>query len=76
MSVCRNSTIIPLLAGQANVSHYCTGGITWGRNSPDHLTSGWPFPLFARLSATMDLGTLSGDLPAADKPVGEARNLR
>jgi uncharacterized protein (DUF169 family) len=47
MSVCRNSTVIPLTTGQANISHFCTGGITWGRNRPDHLTSGWPcrFPL-------------------------------
>jgi hypothetical protein len=42
MSICRNSTVIPLRTGQANVSHFCTGGITWGRNRPDHLTSGWP----------------------------------
>jgi uncharacterized protein (DUF169 family) len=49
MSVCRNSTVIPLLAGRVNVSFFCTGGITWGRNPPDHLTSGWPWPLFQRL---------------------------
>ncbi len=42
MSVCRNSSIIPLLTGRANVSFFCTGGITWGRNAPGHLTSGWP----------------------------------
>jgi len=42
MSVCRNSTAIPLLTGRANVSFFCTGGITWGRNDPNHLTSGWP----------------------------------
>ncbi len=42
MSVCRNSTAIPLLTGRANVSFFCTGGITWGRNAPGHLTSGWP----------------------------------
>lgn len=46
MSVCRNSTAIPLLTGRANISFYCTGGITWGCNQPDHLTSGWPWPLF------------------------------
>ncbi len=45
MSVCRNSTVIPLLTGRANVSFFCTGGITWGRNDPDHLTSGWPTPI-------------------------------
>lgn len=50
MSVCRNSTAIPLLTGRVNVSFFCTGGVTWGRNRPDHLTSGWPWPLFQRLS--------------------------
>jgi hypothetical protein len=43
MSVCRNSTVVPLLTGRANLSFFCTGGITWGRNNPDHLTSGWPW---------------------------------
>jgi uncharacterized protein (DUF169 family) len=46
MSVCRNSTVVPLLTGCVNVSFFCTGGITWGRNRPDHLTSGWPWPDF------------------------------
>ena len=46
MSVCRNSTVIPLLGDRANLSFYCTGGITWGRNRPDQLTSGWPWDLF------------------------------
>jgi len=46
MSVCRNSTVIPLLSDRANLSFFCTGGITWGRNCPDHLTSGWPWDLF------------------------------
>ena len=46
MSVCRNSTVIPLLSDRANLSFYCTGGITWGRNRPDHLTSGWPWDLY------------------------------
>jgi hypothetical protein len=49
MSICRNSTAIPLLTGRANVSFFCSGGITWGRNSPDHLTSGWPWHLYRRL---------------------------
>jgi len=48
MSVCRNSTAIPLLTGRANLSFFCTGGITWGRNRPDHLTSGWPWHLYQR----------------------------
>jgi hypothetical protein len=50
MSVCRNSTVIPLLSGQVNVSFFCTGGITWGRNHPQYLTSGWPWPLFQQAS--------------------------
>jgi hypothetical protein len=49
MSICRNSTAIPLLTGRANLSFFCTGGITWGGNRPDQLTSGWPWPLFERV---------------------------
>jgi hypothetical protein len=46
MSICRNSTAIPLLTGRVNMSFFCTGGITWGRNDPEHLTSGWPWAQF------------------------------
>jgi hypothetical protein len=46
MSVCRNSSVVPLLSGRVNVSFFCTGGITWGRNQADHLTSGWPWSDF------------------------------
>jgi hypothetical protein len=46
MSVCRNSTVIPLLTGRANVSFFCSGGITWGRNLAGHLTSGWPWDIY------------------------------
>ncbi|MCS7285740.1 MAG: hypothetical protein RMK30_02945 [Anaerolineae bacterium] len=49
MSLCRNSTVIPLLTGRVNVSFFCTGGINWGMNNPDHLTSGWPWEVFTRL---------------------------
>jgi hypothetical protein len=42
MSICRNSTAVPLLTGKANVSFFCTGGVTWGGNDPGRLTSGWP----------------------------------
>jgi hypothetical protein len=48
MSMCRNSTVIPLQTDCVNVSFFCTGGITWGRNSAQHLTSGWPWPEFQR----------------------------
>jgi len=46
MSVCRNSTVIPLLTGRVNISYFCTGGITWGHNRPDSLTSGWPWDCY------------------------------
>lgn len=55
MSICRNSTAIPLLTGRANLSFFCTGGITWGRNRPEHLTSGWPWPIFQRVSQVLSL---------------------
>jgi uncharacterized protein (DUF169 family) len=48
MSVCRNSTVVPLLTGRANLSFFCTGGITWGANDPGYLTSGWPWHEFER----------------------------
>jgi hypothetical protein len=50
MSVCRNSTVVPLVTGRGNVSFFCTGGITWGRNQPGHLTAGWPLPVFEALA--------------------------
>jgi hypothetical protein len=49
MSVCRNSTVVSLLTGRANLSFFCTGGITWGRNDPGYLTSGWPWHEFERV---------------------------
>jgi uncharacterized protein (DUF169 family) len=49
MSVCRNSTVIPLLTGRANISFFCAGGITWGRNDPHCLTSGWAWDDFERV---------------------------
>jgi hypothetical protein len=52
MSVCRNSTAIPLLSGRVNISFFCTGGITWGRNRPDYLTSGWPVTHFRAATRT------------------------
>jgi hypothetical protein len=54
MSICRNSTAIPLLAGRVNVSHFCTGGITWGLNHPESLTSGWPWATFRAIGSQMD----------------------
>ncbi len=53
MSVCRNSTVIPLLSGRVNVSFFCSGGVTWGLNNPAHLTSGWPWRIYRRLAASV-----------------------
>jgi len=53
MSICRNSTVIPWQTGQVNVSFFCTGGITWGLNNPDHMTSGWPWTVFQRLRGSV-----------------------
>jgi len=61
MSVCRNSTAIPLLTGQANLSFFCTGGITWGRNKPEQLTSGWPWPLFERVDQSLSRSWPGGE---------------
>jgi uncharacterized protein (DUF169 family) len=51
MSICRNSTVIPWQTGQVNISLFCSGGITWGLNNPDHMTSGWPWAVFQKLLA-------------------------
>lgn len=42
MSVCRNSTVVPYLEDACNISFFCTGGITWGCNSPRNVTCGFP----------------------------------
>ncbi len=68
MSVCRNSTAVPLLTGQANVSYFCTGGITWGGNQPGDVTSGWPYPVFRSLARALP-GALGWD-PAGDSGGG------
>ena len=49
MSIRRNSTVIPRLTGKANVSYFCTGGIAWGLNKPNHMTCGMPFSLYEKL---------------------------
>jgi uncharacterized protein (DUF169 family) len=53
MSMCRNSTVIPRQTGQVNISFFCSGGITWGLNNPDHMTSGWPWAVFQRLRGSV-----------------------
>jgi len=50
MSMCRNSTVIPFLSGKLNVSYFCTGGIAWGMNSPEHLACGMPHDIYARIA--------------------------
>jgi len=45
MSMCRNSTVIPLMEDAGNVSFFCVGGISWGGNSPANMTSGFPYGL-------------------------------
>ncbi|MBU4179505.1 MAG: DUF169 domain-containing protein, partial [Actinobacteria bacterium] len=45
MSMCRNSTVIPLEEGAGNVSFFCVGGISWGGNLPANMTSGFPYKL-------------------------------
>ena len=42
MSVCRNSVVVPLIEDAGNISFFCTGGVSWGGNSPSHMTSGFP----------------------------------
>jgi uncharacterized protein (DUF169 family) len=46
MSVCRNSSILPYVEDAANISYFCTGGVTWGGNSPAHMTCGMPYRLY------------------------------
>lgn len=55
MSVCRNSTVIPHKSGCANISFFCSGGILWGGNRYDHMTSGWPYPIFEELRKKVKL---------------------
>ena len=54
MSMCRNSTVIPFQAGKANISYFCTGGIAWGKNDPENMTSGFPPVIFRKLDPFLD----------------------
>ena len=54
MSVCRNSTVMPLLTGRANISYFCTGGIAWGKNSAFNMTSGFPWEIFRKIENGLD----------------------
>ncbi len=55
MSICRNSTVIPTKTGMVNISFFCSGGIAWGMNRHDHMTSGWPYPVFKELREKVNL---------------------
>jgi hypothetical protein len=54
MSMCRNSTVIPLQTGRANISYFCTGGIAWGKNNPENMTSGFPAGIFKKIEPYLD----------------------
>ena len=54
MSMCRNSTVIPLKTGKANISNFCAGGIAWGKNSSSHMTAGFPYHLYRQLEEYID----------------------
>ncbi|MBU1671202.1 MAG: DUF169 domain-containing protein [Actinobacteria bacterium] len=53
MSVCRNSSILPHLEDAANISYFCTGGVTWGGNSPAHMTCGMPYRLYREIEGRL-----------------------
>lgn len=54
MSLCRNSTVIPYLEGGVNLSFFCAGGVTWGGNAPEEMTSGFPYHLFQEISDQLE----------------------
>ena len=45
MSMCRNANVLPYVEDAGNISFFCTGGVTWGGNSPRNITSGFPYRL-------------------------------
>lgn len=60
MSICRNSTVIPLRTGLANISFFCTGGVAWGKNPSDFMTSGFPYGIYERLAPLLRYPGLPG----------------
>jgi uncharacterized protein (DUF169 family) len=54
MSICRNSTVIPLHTGRGNASFFCVGGVTWGRNDPGNMTMGLPFEMFKEVRELLE----------------------
>ncbi len=53
MSMCRNTTVIPLVTGDINVSYFCTGGVAWGGNRPEHVTCGMPWAIAQKHTFTI-----------------------
>jgi uncharacterized protein (DUF169 family) len=49
MSMCRNSTVIPYISQKVNISHFCTGGISWGKNPAQYMTGGMPYKTYLKL---------------------------
>ncbi len=54
MSICRNSTVLPHVEDAGNITYFCTGGVTWGGNSPAHMAAGFPFRLIEPLLRYLD----------------------
>lgn len=54
MSVCRNSVVLPCIEDAGNISFFCTGGVSWGGNSPSHMTSGFPGRMLDAILAEVD----------------------
>lgn len=53
MSMCRNSTVLPFQTGRANISFFCTGGVAWGKNPYDFMTSGFPVAVFKKIEGRL-----------------------
>jgi uncharacterized protein (DUF169 family) len=54
MSMCRNTCIIPYVEDAGNISFFCTGGVTWGGNSPANMTSGYPGRMVPKILELVD----------------------
>ncbi|MFW5861821.1 MAG: hypothetical protein ACOCWZ_06175 [Spirochaetota bacterium] len=65
MSMCRNSTVIPLITGKANISNFCAGGIAWGKNSASQMTAGFPYHVYRKIAHLLEY-------PGKNKHAGQA----
>lgn len=54
MSMCRNSTVIPLKTGKVNISNFCAGGIAWGKNSASQMTAGFPYHIYRKIAHLLE----------------------